>query len=188
MPNSDPRLPIFIAPDGNGDYTGSPIQADQINLAASQPGPYYGTAVKPITLVSYAEAKFLEFLKKDGGLSWTVMIKDPAVSHGGWVFSSVEQDWQKAIANLDPLLPDTAPGLGTCMRCHASADAELIFADTANKRRVPAENCGVRRDLGAELGAGAQATECGLVWRRLSKTAEGNPFTDAAQGDVHHLL
>jgi len=57
---SDPRLPFFVAPDGDGNFTGSPIDINSINTAASSVGPYFGTAANPITMASYAEAKFIE--------------------------------------------------------------------------------------------------------------------------------
>ena len=57
---ADPRLPFFVAPDGNGNFTGSPIDVNSINAAASQVGPYYSAAANPITMASYAEAKFIE--------------------------------------------------------------------------------------------------------------------------------
>ncbi len=57
---SDPRLPFFVAPDGDGNFTGSPNDPSNINLAASSIGPHYGTASNPITMASYAEVKFIE--------------------------------------------------------------------------------------------------------------------------------
>ena len=83
--------------------------------------------------------EFLEYLKGPGGLNWTVMVKDSAVSHGGWYFASVEQDWK--VDNFDyPFnLPNTGAGLGTCMRCHASATEELIFSALDNVEGYPGE-------------------------------------------------
>lgn len=75
---------------------------------------------------------FLDYLKTTGGLNWTVMVKDKSVSHGGWVFSSVEQDWKLDSFGPPFNVPATGAGLGTCMRCHASSDAELIFASLEN--------------------------------------------------------
>jgi len=89
---------------------------------------------------------FLAFLKKTGGLNWTVMIKDKSVSHGGWYFASVEQDWK--VDDFGPPFnaPATGAALGTCMRCHASSDAELIFADLENVLGYPGEPLQFRVD------------------------------------------
>ncbi|MFW2543883.1 hypothetical protein ACN2XU_14670 [Primorskyibacter sp. 2E107] len=78
------------------------------------------------------EAEMLAFLKGTGGLNWTVMVKDSSLSHGGWFFASVAQD-----AQIDSFKPPFNPASGQaadgmCMRCHASADAELIFSDLDN--------------------------------------------------------
>ena len=86
------------------------------------------------------DAEMLKFLKgKHGGLSWTVMVKDSAISHGGWFFAYVGQD-----AKVDSFQPPYNPpsggaGDGMCMRCHASADAQLIFSDLANVKDEPGE-------------------------------------------------
>lgn len=85
------------------------------------------------------EADMLAYLKKDGGLNWTVMVKDTSVSHGGWFFASVDQN-----ATLDSFEPPFTPpagqvGAGTCMRCHASAAEELIFSALANVEGYPGD-------------------------------------------------
>jgi len=78
------------------------------------------------------ESEMMAFLRKTGGLNWTVMVKDSSVSHGGWFFASVDQS-----ADLDTFTPPFSPpsgqtGAGTCMRCHASAAEELIFSSLDN--------------------------------------------------------
>ncbi|TFL16834.1 cytochrome P460 family protein [Jannaschia formosa] len=78
------------------------------------------------------EAEILSYLKADGALNWTVMVKDSGLSHGGWFFASVGQD--AAIDTFDaPFAPPSgAAGDGFCMRCHASAAEELIFSTLDN--------------------------------------------------------
>ncbi len=78
------------------------------------------------------EDEMLSYLREKGGLNWTVMVKDSALSHGGWFFASVGQD-----AKLDsfdaPYTPPTgAVGDGMCMRCHASAAEQLIYSTLEN--------------------------------------------------------
>lgn len=78
------------------------------------------------------EAGMLDFLRNSGGLNWTVMVKDSAVSHGGWFFASVGQS-----AETDSFDAPYAPasgqaGDGMCMRCHASAAEELIYSSLDN--------------------------------------------------------
>ena len=83
------------------------------------------------------DAEFLAFLKSTGGLNWTVMVKDSALSHGGWFFASVNQK-----ATIDSFEPPFSPptgsaGDGMCMRCHASAAEELNFFQPCQCRRLP---------------------------------------------------
>lgn len=78
------------------------------------------------------ESEMLAFLYKTGGLNWTVMVKDSSVSHGGWFFASVEPS-----AEVDSFNPPYSPasgqaGIGTCMRCHASAENQLTFSSLDN--------------------------------------------------------
>ncbi|MGB0410325.1 MAG: hypothetical protein ACPGFA_01955 [Pikeienuella sp.] len=85
------------------------------------------------------EQEFLEYLKNQGGLNWTVMVKDASVSHGGWFFASVEQNWKVDSFDYPFAPPNTGAGLGTCMRCHASAAEELIFSALDNVEGYPGE-------------------------------------------------
>ncbi|WP_138470433.1 hypothetical protein [Poseidonocella sp. HB161398] len=85
------------------------------------------------------EAEMLAFLKKTGGLNWTVMVKDSSLSHGGWFFASVGQD-----ARIDSFAaPLTTPAGqaadGMCMRCHASAESELVYSALENIEGFPGE-------------------------------------------------
>ena len=54
----DPRLPFYVAEDGNGEYTGSVILSQ--NGDASHPGSYIAAADAPSVIMSYAELKFIE--------------------------------------------------------------------------------------------------------------------------------
>ncbi|MEE4118965.1 MAG: hypothetical protein V2I65_08115 [Paracoccaceae bacterium] len=85
------------------------------------------------------EAEMLAYLRADDNLNWTVMVKDSALSHGGWFFASVEQS-----AELDSFGPPFSPpsgqvAAGTCMRCHASSEGELIFSTLDNVEGYPGE-------------------------------------------------
>ena len=71
-----------------------------------------------------------------GGLlsSWTVLVKDPRVSNDGWF-------WANPAPGLGPdtfgppfNFPASGAGLGTCLRCHASAEHEATFSSLNNIR------------------------------------------------------
>jgi len=49
----DPRLPVFVTPDGNGEYTGS--AAGSGNADASEPGPAIAGATAPTYFATYME-------------------------------------------------------------------------------------------------------------------------------------
>ncbi|SIT13121.1 Cytochrome P460 [Roseivivax lentus] len=78
------------------------------------------------------ETEMTAFLKRDGALNWTVMVKDSALSHGGWFFAFVGQAAE--VDTFDaPFVPATGQAAdGMCMRCHASAAEELIFSSLEN--------------------------------------------------------
>lgn len=54
----DPRIPFYVAEDGDGEYTGSVIGSENSN--ASHPGDYVAGATAPVVIMSYAELKFIE--------------------------------------------------------------------------------------------------------------------------------
>ncbi|WP_299614611.1 hypothetical protein [uncultured Tateyamaria sp.] len=83
-----------------------------------------------------------------GGLNWTVMVKDSALSHGGWFFASVyfadKDDMKARKPAIDTFEAPYSPPLGAggdgmCMRCHASAAEELIFSALENIDGYPGE-------------------------------------------------
>ncbi|GAB4029883.1 SusD/RagB family nutrient-binding outer membrane lipoprotein [Spirosoma jeollabukense] len=56
---NDPRLPLYVAKDEDGQYTGlAPEESD--NTAASDPGPGVASPDSPTPLATYSEAKFIE--------------------------------------------------------------------------------------------------------------------------------
>ncbi|MFC5410999.1 SusD/RagB family nutrient-binding outer membrane lipoprotein [Larkinella bovis] len=55
---ADPRLPLFAKPNAASSYSGSP--AGQGQATDSQIGSYFTTATTPVSLITYAEAKFIE--------------------------------------------------------------------------------------------------------------------------------
>ncbi|WP_372833451.1 hypothetical protein [Puniceibacterium confluentis] len=85
------------------------------------------------------EAEMLGYLKKDNNLNWTVMVKDSALSHGGWFFASVGQDARTDSFDAPYNPPSGQAGAGTCMRCHASSANELIFSTLSNVQGYPGE-------------------------------------------------
>ena len=89
---------------------------------------------------------FLDYLKSEGGLNWTVLVRDASVSKDGWVFSSVEQDWKLDDFGPPFAVPATGAGLGTCMRCHASAERAQTFSAGANIEGFPGEPLQFRVD------------------------------------------
>lgn len=57
---NDPRLSLFVAPDNNGEYRGSPINVNDVDANASAVGPYYASPTTPVSFATYAEMKFIE--------------------------------------------------------------------------------------------------------------------------------
>lgn len=94
------------------------------------------------------EAEMVDYAYDTGGLNWTVMVKDSALSHGGWFFASVyfanADDMKARKPVIDNFAPPYSPPLGAggdgmCMRCHASAAEELIFSALENVEGYPGE-------------------------------------------------
>jgi hypothetical protein len=56
--NDDPRLPFYVAEDGDGEYTGSELGSQNGN--ASRPGDYVAAFDAPTYLMTYSELKFIE--------------------------------------------------------------------------------------------------------------------------------
>ena len=56
--DSDPRLPFYVAPNGDGEYVGSDPGSQ--NDAASRPGPYVASKDSHTILMTYSELKFIE--------------------------------------------------------------------------------------------------------------------------------
>ncbi|EPX85991.1 hypothetical protein [Salipiger mucosus] len=85
------------------------------------------------------ETKMLDFLRKTGGLNWTVMVRDSALSHGGWFFAGIGQSAE--VDSFDaPFAPASGQAAdGMCMRCHASSAEELIFSSLENVEGYPGE-------------------------------------------------
>jgi len=56
---SDPRLPVFCAPDAQGGYSGTPPDDTDMDTS-SYVGAYYASPASSIPLVSFVEMKFIE--------------------------------------------------------------------------------------------------------------------------------
>ncbi|MFO7657961.1 MAG: SusD/RagB family nutrient-binding outer membrane lipoprotein [Bacteroidales bacterium] len=70
--NNDPRLPFYSSNKDFRDtivgYVGSPVDTRNFNLNASEIGPLFNGSIKPVPMVTYEEAKFLEaeaYLRKN---------------------------------------------------------------------------------------------------------------------------
>ncbi|KMK65731.1 cytochrome P460 family protein [Puniceibacterium sp. IMCC21224] len=144
-----PAVRIYYSPEVltwlEGGRTGAiPDGAMVVKEMVSPPSAHYNEYREMLTFLhpddpAKVEEEMLDYLRKDGGLNWTVMVKDQTISHGGWFFASVGQD-----AAIDNFQPPYSPasgqaGAGTCMRCHASAAEELIFSALANIEGFPGE-------------------------------------------------
>ncbi|SNS41796.1 hypothetical protein [Antarctobacter heliothermus] len=144
-----PAVRIYYSPEVltwlEGGRTGSiPDGAIVVKEMASPPAARYVEYREMLAFMhpddpAKVEAEMLEFLRTTGGLNWTVMVKDSALSHGGWFFASVGQS--ATVDSFDP--PFTPPsgqaGDGMCMRCHASAAEELIYSSLDNVEGYPGE-------------------------------------------------
>ncbi|HEY4789611.1 MAG TPA: SusD/RagB family nutrient-binding outer membrane lipoprotein [Bacteroidales bacterium] len=61
--NNDPRLPFYVAKNGDGLYVGSSVNTDSTALTASTAsyvGPFIAGETSPIPLVTYVEALFIK--------------------------------------------------------------------------------------------------------------------------------
>lgn len=56
--NEDPRLPFYVAEDGNGEFVGSDPGSENGN--ASLPGPYAASETSSTVMMTFAELKFIE--------------------------------------------------------------------------------------------------------------------------------
>ncbi len=130
------------------------------------------------------EGEMLDFLRKTGRLSWTVMVKDSAVSHGGWFFASVEQS-----AEVDSFKPPFSPpsgqaGDGMCMRCHASSAAELTFSALENIQGYTGEPLTFRVDESWRNIEGFPSGPFNLP--KVQRPAEGKSATALIQDFFHN--
>ena len=64
--------------------------------------------------------------------AWTVLIKDSSVSKDGWFWANPAPGSAPDTYDAPFNFPASGAGLGTCLRCHASAQRESTFASLAN--------------------------------------------------------
>lgn len=144
-----PAVRIYYSPEvitwlEGGRKGAIPDGAMAVKEMATPPSARYNEYLEMLTYMhpddpAKVEELMIEYLRKDGGLNWTVMVKDSSISHGGWFFASVAQS-----ADIDTFEPPFSPatglaGDGMCMRCHASATEELIFSSLDNIEGYPGE-------------------------------------------------
>ncbi len=64
--------------------------------------------------------------------AWTVLVKDKSVSKDGWFWAGPAPGSGPDNYDYPFNFPTTGAGLGTCLRCHASAESEVTFASLSN--------------------------------------------------------
>jgi cytochrome c553 len=64
--------------------------------------------------------------------SWTVLVKDHSVSRDGWFWANPAPGSGPDSYNYPFVFPASGAGLGTCLRCHASAESESTFSSLKN--------------------------------------------------------
>ena len=64
--------------------------------------------------------------------AWTVMVKDRKVSKDGWFWAGPGPGSAPDTYNYPFNFPASGAGLGTCLRCHASAETEATFVALRN--------------------------------------------------------
>lgn len=61
---NDPRLPLFVDSNENGNYVGIKAGLDTVSVPAdgspSEMGPFYASTNSPVPFITYVEAKFIE--------------------------------------------------------------------------------------------------------------------------------
>jgi hypothetical protein len=65
-------------------------------------------------------------------LAWTVLVKDKLVSKDGWFWAGPAPGSIPDNYDYPFNFPASGAGLGTCLRCHASAKSEVTFASLRN--------------------------------------------------------
>ncbi|MCC1491485.1 hypothetical protein [Cognatishimia sp. F0-27] len=140
------------------------------------------------------DAEMAQYAYESGGLNWTVLVKDSAVSHGGWFFASVyfanKTDMQARKPVIDRFEPPFSPPLaaagdGMCMRCHASAAEELIFSALANIEGYPGEPLVFRIDESWRDLPDAQKPAFGATLPDMIKSYLGDAHDPATQRAAH---
>jgi hypothetical protein len=64
--------------------------------------------------------------------AWTVLVKDKSVSKDGWFWANPAPGSGPDSYDAPFNFPASGAGLGTCLRCHASAESEATFASLSN--------------------------------------------------------
>jgi hypothetical protein len=117
--NNDPRLPFYALPDGNGDFTGSPV--DVPVSSASRLGPFFGSINSPVPLMTYMEAMFI---KAEALLGTNAAAADIHAAFEGAVRASLDRTGV-ASADADTYFAAIDPGVGN-----------VTLADIMNEKYV----------------------------------------------------
>ena len=64
--------------------------------------------------------------------AWTVLVKDKSVSKDGWFWAGPAPGSGPDDYGYPFNFPTSGAGLGTCLRCHSSAESEVTFASLSN--------------------------------------------------------
>jgi hypothetical protein len=99
--NSDPRLPMFVEKDGNGNYTGCTPGLPE--SAASRVGPYFASRTSPVAFMSYVELKFIEaeVLHETGDKPGAAAAYNAAVIASLAKYGVSDAAWEATNANED---------------------------------------------------------------------------------------
>ena len=112
--DSDPRLPLYVALDGDDLYTGSDPGSE--NASASWPGTYNASEDSPVLFSSFAEMKFIE--------AEVLLSSDPAGSVAAWKAG--------VVSSVETVVQDTSitnSWLETNINNVASVDLEMIIIE-----------------------------------------------------------
>ena len=64
--------------------------------------------------------------------SWTVLVKDKSLTTDGWFWANPAPGTAPDTYDYPFNFPASGAGLGTCLRCHASAEKEVTFSSLSN--------------------------------------------------------
>ncbi|MBV7409033.1 MULTISPECIES: hypothetical protein [Roseobacteraceae] len=174
---------------------GAIVVKEMVNPPSARYNEHYASLLKEHPNDPERVAREMEhYAYNEGGLNWTVMVKDSALSHGGWFFASVyfanTEDMKARKPVIDTFEAPFSPPLGAggdgmCMRCHASAAEELIFSALENIEGYPGEPVIYRVDASWRDLPMAQKPAFGASLEEMIKSYVNDPHDPAAMRAAH---